>query len=100
MTGEPDLTAEAHMNLERLRAELERVDRSLIELIAERVAISRAVGSAKRSAALPPLDPRREAAVIRRVTELAREVGAPEEDVRYIFWHLIGMSRRIQVGGD
>lgn len=100
MTDEPALTAGAYENLERLRAELERVDRALIELIAERVAISRAVGSAKRSAALPPLDPTREAAVIRRVTELAREVGAPEEDVRYIFWHLIGMSRRIQVGGD
>ena len=100
MTDEPDLAAEACKNLKRLRAELERVDRALIELIAERVAISRGVASAKRGAALPPLDPTREAAVIRRVTELARQVGAPEEDVRYIFWHLIAMSRRIQVGGD
>jgi chorismate mutase len=96
----PDLADEGNDDLRRLRTEIERVDRALVELIAERAALGRAVGSAKKRAALAPLDPTREAAVIRRVSELAREVGAPEEDVRYIFWHLIGMSRRIQVGAD
>jgi hypothetical protein len=28
---------------------------------------------------------------------VAREEGAPEEDVRYLFWHIIGMSRRVQL---
>lgn len=100
MNAGPDLADEANEDLGRLRAEIERVDRALVELIAERATLSRAVGSTKRRAALAPLDPSREAAVIRRVTEIAREVGAPEEDVRYIFWHLIGMSRRIQLGAD
>jgi hypothetical protein len=31
------------------------------------------------------------------VSEVAREEGAPEEDVRYLFWHIIGMSRRVQL---
>jgi chorismate mutase / prephenate dehydratase len=80
-----------------LRAEIERIDRALIGLIAERVTVARRVGAAKRAAGLPTLDPAREAAVVRRAGELAREAGLADEDVRYIFWHLIGLSRRAQM---
>jgi chorismate mutase len=45
---------------------------------------------------LPILDPTREAAVIRRVTEVAREAELPTEPVREIFWQIVGMSRRMQ----
>jgi chorismate mutase len=51
----------------------------------------------KRKAGLPTLDPPREAAVVRRAGALAREAGLDDEDVRYIFWHLIGLSRRMQM---
>lgn len=95
-----DVAADVNEDLARLRNEIERVDRALVQLIGERARLGRAVGTAKRRASIAPLDPSREAAVIRRVTEIAREVGAPEEDVRYIFWHLIAMSRRIQLGAD
>jgi chorismate mutase len=90
----------ARQELARLRGEIEGVDRSLIELIARRMELGRGVGNAKRAAGLAALDPAREAAVIRRASEIAREVGAPEEDIRYVFWHLIGMSRRAQLTGD
>ena len=83
--------------LEELRGEIERIDRSLIDLIAERVTLGRRVGAAKRAAGLPLLDPVREAAVVRRAGTLAREAGLEDEDVRYIFWHLIGLSRRAQM---
>lgn len=82
--------------LTRLRGEIERLDRTLIELVAERVRLARRVGAAKRAAGLPTLDPAREAAVVRRAGALARETGLDDEDVRYIFWHLIGLSRRAQ----
>jgi chorismate mutase len=82
--------------MERLREEIEAIDRSLIELIARRVDLAREVGRAKRAAGLPTLDPAREAAVVRRAGQLAREVGIADEDVRYIFWHLIGLARRAQ----
>ena len=82
--------------MERLRQEIESIDRSLIELIARRVDLAREVGRAKRAAGLPTLDPAREAAVVRRAGQVAREVGIEDEDVRYIFWHLIGLSRRAQ----
>jgi len=56
------------------------------------------IGELKRAAGLPILDPMREAAVIRRVTETAREAGVPAEPAREIFWQIVGMSRRAQEG--
>jgi chorismate mutase len=82
--------------MERLRQEIESIDRQLIELVARRVDLAREVGRTKRAAGLPTLDPAREAAVVRRAGQVAREVGIADEDVRYIFWHLIGLSRRAQ----
>lgn len=83
-------------DLERTRREIESLDRELIRLIARRVELARAVGTAKRAAGLPTLDPPREAAVLRRAGSLAREAGLAEEDVRDIFWQLINLSRRAQ----
>ena len=83
--------------LERLRGEIEQIDRELIRLIKERVDLARQVGKTKRGSGLPILDPSREAAVVRRAGELAREAGLADEDVRYLFWHLIGLSRRAQM---
>ena len=83
--------------LGEIRAEIERIDRALLGLIAERVELARRVGAAKRAAGLPILDPAREAAVVRRAGTLAREARLPDDDVRYIWWHLIGLSRRVQM---
>lgn len=84
-------------DLDTLRQEVERIDRALVQLIAERVEIARKIGVVKRERELPTLDPAREAAVVRRAGSLAREAGLDDEDVRYIFWHLIGLSRRAQM---
>jgi chorismate mutase len=83
--------------LEQLRQRIESIDDELIALIRERVELARAVGRAKREHGLPILDPAREAAVVRRAGELARAQGLADEDVRYLFWHLIGLSRRAQM---
>ena len=99
MNPDGDVTTreDAESELLQIRGEIERVDRALIGLIAERVALARRVGSAKRALDLPILDPAREAAVVRRAGALAREAGLEDEDVRYVFWHLIGLSRRAQM---
>ena len=87
--------------LARLREEIERLDREIIRLIAERVRLAREVGAAKKGAGIPTLDHAREASVVRRAVEIARESGLPYDDeVRQIFWQLIGLSRRVQADGD
>jgi chorismate mutase len=86
--------------LERIRAEIVRVDRAIVELIAERVALAREVGPVKRTLGMPTLDPPREAAIVRRASALARDAGLAEEDVRYVFWHLVGLCRRVQMEGE
>ncbi|HUP88575.1 MAG TPA: chorismate mutase [Longimicrobiales bacterium] len=83
--------------LAELRDRIEQIDRDLVRLIAERVALAREVGEVKREHNLPTLDPAREAVIIRRSGALAREAGLSEDDVREIFWHLVGLSRRAQL---
>ena len=96
MSQTPNTPDHDNEELGRLRAEIERVDRDLIRLIARRAELARQVGDVKRAAGLPAVDPGREAAVLRRVTQAAREEGAPEEDVRDLFLHIIGIARRMQ----
>ena len=101
MKTEPERpSASTQAELSRLRDEIEGVDRAMIELIAKRVGLARAVGVAKRAAGLPTLDPAREAAVIRQAAVLAREAKLVDDDVRQIFWHIIGLSRRAQLEND
>ena len=87
----------AQAGLEGLRAEIKEVDRELIRLLARRVSLARAVGVVKRELGMPALDPAREAAVVRHAGALAREAGVRDEEVRHIFWHLIGLARRAQL---
>lgn len=83
--------------LGRCRQRIEAVDRQIITLLADRVAISKEIGAMKKVAGLPTLDPAREAEVIRRAAGMARESGLNDEKVRDIFWHVIGLSRAVQV---
>lgn len=86
--------------LARIRGDIERIDREIVELIAERVALARQVGAIKQELGMPTLDPPREAAVVRRAGALARAAGVADEDVRYVFWHLVGLCRRAQMEGE
>ncbi len=86
----------ATAELARRREEIERIDNEIISLLARRLALGKRTGELKRAAGLPILDPTREAAVIRRVTGVARDADLPTEPVREIFWQIVGMSRRVQ----
>lgn len=90
------MIAASNADVDRARGEIERVDRQLVALIAERVRVAREIGRAKRVAGMNTLDPAREAAVVRRAGEMAREVGLDDEVVRRIFWQLIALSRSVQ----
>lgn len=96
MPAEWQTEVAARTELERLRDEIEEVDQRLLAALAERVALAQRVGELKRRAGLPLLDASREAAVIRRAAELGREAALPEEDVRALFWQVVGLCRRAQ----
>jgi len=83
--------------LAELRDQIEEVDRDIVGLLARRVRLALDVGAAKRDAGLPTLDPAREAAVVRRAVTMARDAGVHDDDVREIFWHVIGLCRRAQM---
>ncbi len=90
------MTKASNADVDRARGEIERIDRELVALIDERVEVAREIGRAKRAAGMKTLDPAREAAVVRRAGELARERGLDDEVVRRIFWQLIALSRSAQ----
>ena len=95
MTGN-DADGDSLAALAQCRSEIEEVDRRLIGLLAERVALGRKTATLKRAAGLPILDPQREAEVIRRAVTTAREHDLPVEAVREMFWQVVGLSRRAQ----
>ena len=90
------MIAASNAEVDRARGDIEAIDRQLVALIAERVRVAREIGRAKRAAGMNTLDPAREAAVVRRSGELARELGLDDEVVRRIFWQLIALSRSVQ----
>lgn len=95
MTG-TDGASDPLAELAQCRSEIEDIDRRIVGLVAERVAIGRKTATLKRAAGLPILDPQREAEVIRRAVTTAREHDLPEEAVRQMFWNVVGLSRRAQ----
>lgn len=94
------MSTNADDELLALRSSLEAVDAELVRLLGERQALAAKIGAVKRRAALPIMDPEREAAVVRRVVELGRSAGVPEGLVRDLFWRLLAGAREAQGGGD
>ena len=86
--------------LATLRRAIEEIDRQIITLIGERLALAQRTGDIKREAGRPILDAAREAEVIRRAVNAARELGVPQEATREIFWRIVGMSRGVQEDGS
>lgn len=81
-----------------LRARMEQLDEELVTLMARRQDIAQQLAAAKEAAGLPVVDLAREADVLRRASALAHASDLDEEVVRHIFWCLIDLSRRAQLG--
>ena len=96
MSGSPGGPHDPLIELARCRMEIERIDDEIVQLLARRLALGKRTTALKRAAGMPVLDPTREAAVIRRITSVAREAGLDPEPIREVFWQIVGMSRRAQ----
>lgn len=82
-----------------LRAEIDRVDKELVAVLARRHELARTVRALKARIGLLPVDPVREAAIVRRAGEEARRMGLPEEAVRAVFWGVLDCCREMDAGG-
>jgi chorismate mutase len=94
-----DRTSDRHhatARVETLRASIDRIDEMLISLIGERQRLARAVGNAKRTAGLPPVDATRESLVIQRITSLANDHGVNESEAKLLADQLIRLARTTQ----
>jgi chorismate mutase len=78
------------------RNAIEVIDRRLVALLAQRVALGVRAAAAKRAAGLPLVDHEREAEVMRNVIAEARAHDLPVEPVEQLFGRIVAMSRRAQ----
>lgn len=79
--------------MDTLREEIDRLDERLLEALLARFRVAARVGRVKGGVGAPPLDPPREAAVVRRASAAALEAGVPEEGVREVYWAVLGLCR-------
>lgn len=76
--------------LAELRERIDEIDSRIIDLLAERFAVTRSVGIAKRDAGLPPVDEEREEQMYRRFRARATEHGLEPDLVESIYRVVIG----------
>ena len=74
-----------NMNLEQLRAEIDRSNKEIVFAIAKRFQLTRKVGELKRQNNLQSKDKSRELKVIENVRLLAKESGIDEDMIENIF---------------
>lgn len=80
--------------LQRLRGEIDTIDRELVELFRRRMAVTRQVGEYKRANGVPVLDQERERQLLQNKGELAGEELRPA--VITLFQTVMALSRRQQ----
>ena len=72
-------------DLQKLRVEIDGVDKALVEVLAKRFEISRRIGQCKKEQGLPPRDERREREMLQQRKALAKEHGIDPDLVDSIF---------------
>ena len=81
------------MTLEELRAEIEDIDRELVEIIARRTYVADAIAQVKAEEDLPTTDEEQEARVVERVERFARRFEVDPEYVTEVFQLLIELNK-------
>ncbi len=84
------------MTLDELRRQLDRLDRQLLEIIAERQSTSREIARVKRSTGYPTRDYRREREVIVGARQEAETLGVPPDTAEAVMRLLIRSSLTTQ----
>ena len=99
--GADDVSAEdasygEDMSLDELRAEIEGIDRGLVELMAQRTYVAETIARVKAEQGLPTTDEAQERVVMERASENADRFDLDPEVVRDVFRLLIELNKRSQ----
>jgi len=81
------------MSLDELREEIRRIDRDLVELIAQRTYVAEAIATVKDEQGLPTTDEKQEQAVIDRAGENAEQFDVDANLVKAIFRLLVELNK-------
>ena len=79
--------------MDEQRKKIDRIDRTLLRLLDERMELAEIIGKIKGEKGLPVYDAAREAEVLQKLRSLpARSIG--NDEVQELFQHIIRISRR------
>ncbi|HTY81328.1 MAG TPA: prephenate dehydratase [Dehalococcoidales bacterium] len=84
------------MNIEELRKKIDTIDGRIVELFAERQAVSKEIGKGKKKTAKLIEDRERELRVLEHVRAIARGAKISPSDVENIYKQIITASKKIQ----
>ncbi|NLL89820.1 MAG: prephenate dehydratase [Dehalococcoidales bacterium] len=84
------------MNLEELRQQIDKTDKQIVELIAERIGLAEQIGELKKQEKRQVHDRLREEAVIGKIKEMAHEKGLKQSDIELIYRQIITASKNVQ----
>lgn len=77
-----------------LRSQIDRLDAALLYVLAERFAVTDAIGALKRDHDLPALDADREAAQRQRLIDLSNDAGIAPDVIEEVFSVVTSIVRR------
>lgn len=82
--------------LRRTRADIDRIDAHIVDLLSERLAASRAIAAEKSAAGAPIVDEEREQALLHQWRERAAARGLPRQLATAVLERIVDWSRRSQ----
>ena len=84
------------MSLDELRQKIDEADAKIVELIAERTNISKAIGAEKKKSGQKVVDSSREESVLEKVRMMARKKKLNDKDMENIYKQIFLLSRNVQ----
>jgi chorismate mutase len=82
--------------MESIRNQIDTIDHRILQLLAERMVLSRQIGVQKQDRNLPIQDPAREAEMLDTLSGAARKTGLEPSFIRKLYEVILEESRRVQ----
>ncbi|MCL5093794.1 MAG: chorismate mutase [Patescibacteria group bacterium] len=86
--------------LESIRQEIDKTDKAIVDLIAQRLELARKAGRLKKAVGVKIIDRKREEEVLAKRAEIGGELGLSTEFVKDLFKKLIEEARKAQGSGQ